>query len=197
MARERSKNREESQSQGVERPGGRQLSRRETWPSFTPFGMMRRFADEMDRMFEDFGFPGIGRLGRSWAPSWGEGMERFSPQIDIFERDNKLIVRADLPGMNKDDVNVEVTEEAVVIEGERKYEHEENEKGIYRSERSYGHFRREIPLPEGVKTENATANFKNGVLEVTLDASQAAKNRKRLEIQGEERKPGQPGQSAA
>ena len=192
MARERSKNREESQSQAVERPGGGPLSGRETWPSFTPFGMMRRFADEMDRMF-DFGFPGIGRWGRSS----GGGMERFSPQIDIFERDSKLIVRADLPGLNKDDVNVEVTEDAVVIEGERKYEHEESEKGIYRSERSYGHFRREIPLPEGVKTENATANFKNGVLEVTLDASQAAKNRKRLEIQGEERKPGQPGQSAA
>ena len=100
--------------------------------------------------------------------------------------------------MTKDDVNVEITEDAVVIEGERKYEHEENEKGVYRSERSYGHFHREIPLPEGVKTENATANFKNGVLEVTLDASQAVKNRKRIEVQGEEpRKPGQPGQSAA
>src|SRR5215831_5493868 len=99
MARERSKNREESQSQAVERPGAGQMSRRETWPSFTPFGMMRRFADEMDRMFEGFGFPGTGRLGPllgSYAGSWG--MERFSPQIDIFERDGKLILRADLPG---------------------------------------------------------------------------------------------------
>jgi HSP20 family protein len=193
MARERSKNREESRSQAVDRPGGGQLFRREAWPSYTPFGMMRRFADEMDRMFEGFGFPSMERFGKSFG-SWG--MERFSPQIDIFERDSKLIVRADLPGMTKDDINVEVTEDAVVIEGERKYEHEQNVKGIYRSERSYGHFRREIPLPEGVKTENATANFKNGVLEVTFDAAQAARNRKRLEIQGEERKPGS-GQTAA
>jgi HSP20 family protein len=120
-------------------------------------------------------------------------MERFSPQVDMFERDGKLVVRADLPGMNKQDVTVEVTEDAVVIDGERKYEHEENEGGMYRSERSYGHFHREIPLPEGIKTENATANFKNGVLEVTLDASQAAKNRRRIDIQGEDanRKPGQ------
>jgi HSP20 family protein len=196
MARERSKNREESQSQSVERHGGGQLSRRDSWPSFTPFGMMRRFADEMDRMFEGFGFPSMtGRPLGQWGDSWG--MERFSPQIDIFERDGKLIVRADLPGMTKDNVNVEVTDDAVVIEGERKFEHEENAKGIYRSERGYGHFHREIPLPEGVKTENATANFKNGVLEVTLDASQTNKNRKRIDIQGEERKPGQPGQTAA
>src|SRR5690348_2868493 len=120
MARERSKNREESQSQAVERQRGGNLSRRE-WPSYTPFNMMRRFADEMDRMFEDFGFPGREGFGRSM------GMERFSPQVDIFERDGKLVVRADLPGMTKDDVNVEVTEDAIVIDGERKYEHEENQ----------------------------------------------------------------------
>jgi len=149
--------------------------------------MMRRFAEDMDRMFEGFGFPGMERFRRSG------GTERFSPQVDIFERDGKLVVRADLPGMNKEDVTVEVTENAIVIDGERKYEHEENEGGIYRSERSYGHFHREIPLPEGVKTENATANFKNGVLEVALEASQTAKNRRRIDIQSEDsnRKPGQ------
>jgi HSP20 family protein len=191
MARERSKNREESESQALERQRSGQLSRRESWPSFTPFGVMRRFADEMDRMFEDFGFPSMERFGRT---SWG--LEGFSPQVDIFERDNKLVVRADLPGMTKDDVTVEVTDDAVVIQGERKYEHEENEGGVYRSERGYGSFHREIPLPEGVKTENTTANFNNGVLEVTFDAPQTAKNRKRIEIQSEEANRN-PGQSAA
>jgi len=191
MARERSKNREESQSrsQAMERQQGGQMSRRERdWATpFTPFSLMRRFADQMDRMFEDFGFPSVQRFGRSW------GMEMFSPQVEMFERDRKLVVRADLPGLTKDDVKVEVTDDAIVIEGERKYEHEENEEGIYRSERSYGSFHREIPLPEGVKTDNATANFKNGVLEVTLDASDTAKNRKRIEIKGEDtsRKPDQ------
>jgi HSP20 family protein len=152
--------------------------------------MMRRFADEMDRMFEDFSFPAIGRFGRS------TGMERFAPQVDIFERDGKLVVRADLPGMNKEDVNVEVTDDAIVIQGERRYEHEENQEGVYRSERSYGRFYREIPLPEGAKAENATANFRNGVLEITLDAPQAAKNRRRIDIQGGDNPP-KPGQSAA
>ena len=74
----------------------------------------RRFAEDMDRMFEDFAFPSLGR---------------FSPKIDIFERDGKLVVRADLPGMSKEDVTVDITEDAVVIEGERKFEHEENQEG--------------------------------------------------------------------
>src|SRR5262245_11457194 len=193
MARERSKNREESPSQsrnqGMERQQGGHMSRRERdWATpFTPFSLMRRFADQMYRMVEDFGFARMERFGRS------SGMEMFSPQVEIFERDGKLVVRADLPGMTKDDVKVEVTDDAIVIEGERKYEYEENEEGIYRSERSYGRFHREIPLPEGVKTDNATANFKNGVLEVTVDASEKAKNRKRIDIKGEDtsRKPDQ------
>ena len=65
-------------------------------------------------------------------------------------------------------------------------EHEEREEGVYRSERGYGHFRRQIPLPHGVKTDTATANFKNGVLEITIEAPQLAKNRRRIQIQGEE-----------
>jgi len=146
----------------------------------SPFGMMRRFADEMDRMFEGFGFPaGMGHL-RPW-----KGSEQFSPQVDIVERDGKLVIRADMPGMTRENVNVDITDEAVVIEGERKYEHEENEEGIHRSERSYGHFHREIPLPEGVKSETATANFRNGVLEITVEAPQTRKNRRRIEIEGE------------
>jgi len=95
------------------------------------------------------------------------------------------VLRADLPGMNKDDVKVEITDEAIILDGERKYEHEENEGGVYRSERSYGHFYREIPLPEGVKTENATANFKNGVLEITVDAPKTTQNRRTIEVKGE------------
>ena len=188
MARERSKEREGSES--VEKRQTGQPVRYPQWPAFGPFGMMRRFADEMDRMFEGFGLP-------TWERSkpWGR-MGAFSPHIDVFERDGKLVLRADLPGLSKDDVKVEITDDAVVIDGERKYEHEENEEGVYRSERSYGQFHREIPLPEGVKTENATANFKNGVLEVTVDAPQVAKNRRQIEIQGEG-PTSKPGRTAA
>ena len=177
MARERSKDQEGSQS--IEKRHEGQTARYPTWPALGPFSMMRRFADEMDRMFDGFGFPAWGRF----APSMR--LETFSPQVDIFERSGKLVLRADMPGMTKDDVKVEITDDAVIIDGERKYEHEEDEHGIYRSERSYGRFHREIPLPQGVKSENATANFKNGVLEVTVDAPQQSKNRRKIEIKGE------------
>ena len=140
-----------------------------------------------DRVFEGYGFPALERSSL-WATS-----ETFSPHVDMFERDGKLVISADLPGLTKDDVKVDITEDAVLIEGERKYEHEQREEGVYRSERGYGQFRRQIPLPEGVKSETAKANFKNGVLEVTMEAPQIAKNRRRIQIQGEEstQKPGE------
>jgi HSP20 family protein len=181
MAKERSKNREEGQAMEPHQQTG--ISKLEPWSTFSPFGMMRRFSDEMDRMMErmvgNFGFPSFERF-----PSF-RGHENFSPEIDMFERNGKLVITTDLPGLNKDDVKVDVTENAVIIEGERKYEHEEREEGIYRTERSYGHFRRQIPLPEGVKTDTASANFKNGVLEITMDAAQLGKQKRRIQIQGE------------
>jgi HSP20 family protein len=188
MARERSKNREEDQAIEPRRRGG--VSRMEPWSTLSPFSMMRRFADEMDRMFEGFGFPNVERLG-PWTSA-----ERFLPEVEIFERDGKLVVRADLPGLTKDDVKVDIMEDAIILEGERKYEHEEREEGVYRSERGYGRFRREIPLPEGVKTDTATATFKNGVLEITMDAPQAAKGRRRIQIQGGDERGQKPGQAA-
>ena len=189
MARESSKNREGTQAVEPRRHG--QVSRMQPWPSSGPFSMMRRFSDEMDRMFdrafEGYGFPSSERFS-PWTAS-----ETFSPHVDMFERDGKLVISADLPGLTKDDVKVDITEDAVLIEGERKYEHEQREEGVYRSERGYGQFRRQIPLPEGVKSETAKANFKNGVLEVTMEAPQIAKNRRRIQIQGEEstQKPGE------
>jgi HSP20 family protein len=179
MARHQSENREQSQAlePGRREPITRPLT---TWPIRSPLSMMRQFADEMNRMWEDVRMPS----GMSRLSPWAESAE-FVPEIDVFERDGKLVVRADLPGMTKDEVNVEITQDSVRIEGERKYEHEDSQEGIYRSERSYGSFYREIPLPEGVKTENATAKFKDGVLEVSMDASEIKKDRRRLQIQDE------------
>src|SRR5262245_8735074 len=172
MAREPSKKRDESQ--GIEPRREAPISRLGFWPAFGPFGMMDRL---FERMFEGRGLPATERLGL-WS-----GLERFSPNVDIFERDGKLVIRADVPGLSKDDVNVDITDDAVIIEGERKSEHEQREEGVYRTERSYGHFRREIPLPEGVKTDTATANFKNGVLEVTMESPQPSKSRRRIQVQ--------------
>ncbi len=161
------------------------LARRETGaPAYrenSPFSLMSRFSDEMGRLFEDFGF------GRRFWSDWGRefsGLERsmWSPQVELFERDQKLILRADLPGLNKDEVDVEVTDDAIVLRGERQQEREENEEGYYRSERSYGSFYRQIPLPAGVNTEEAVANFRNGVLEIEMPAPARQQRSRRIEI---------------
>jgi HSP20 family protein len=139
----------------------------------TPFGLMRRFSEEMDRLF--------GGSLASRATNLMGGV--WSPQVEMFERDNELVVRVDLPGLTKDDVKVEMSDDGISIEGERRNENEERGEGFYRSERSYGKFYRRLPLPEGVEAKDANAAFKNGVLEITMPASkQTESRRRRLEI---------------
>ena len=143
-----------------------------------PFAMMRRMAEDMDRMFGNFGF---GRGGLGLSPLFDTDLDRdlwrrasnlqsssWAPQVETFRRGDQLVVRADLPGMKKEDVNVEVDDGVLTISGERCDEHEENGDDSYRSERTYGQFYRAIPLPEGVSDEQCDASFKDGVLEVTL-----------------------------
>jgi HSP20 family protein len=109
----------------------------------------------------------------------------WAPQIETFQRDDQFIVRADLPGLNKDDVNIEMTDDALTIQGERRDEHTEDREGYYRSERSYGSFYRTVPLPEGAIAESAKANFSNGVLEITVQAPpREVSQRRRIEISG-------------
>ncbi len=164
-----------------ERSTERGISRRgESWPGFglpgpwdlfsmSPWSLMRRFSDEMDRWFS----------GREAGET---GM--WSPNIEVRERDNNLVVSADLPGLNKDDVRVEVTEDGLCISGERKREHEERREGYYRSERSYGTFSRIVPLPEGANIDQAKAQFNNGVLEVTVPIPEGARRRREIPIEG-------------
>jgi len=140
--------------------------------SLSPFEMMRRFTDEMDRAFENFG------LTRGFGGETG----MWSPPVEVFEREGNLVVRAELPGLNKDEVKVEITDDGLVIQGERKREHEENRQGFYRSERSYGSFYRFIPLGEEVNAEQARANFNNGILEVTVPVSATQQRRRQIPI---------------
>jgi HSP20 family protein len=123
--------------------------------SMNPFALMRRFTEEMDRAF------GSMMLGPEEARLW-------SPTVEVKEKEGKLLVSAELPGLKKEDIKVEVTPEALVLEGERKHEKEEKKEGFYHSERSYGHFYRSIPLPEGAELDKAAAEFTNGVLEVSI-----------------------------
>jgi len=152
--------------------------------TISPFSLMRRFSDEMDQLFGDFGFGGslASGLGRELGRLADLEGSMWLPQVEAFERDGQLIIRADLPGLTKDDINVDITDDAIKIRGERRQEKEENEAGYYRSERSYGSFYREIPLPAGVNGEEAKASFRNGVLEITMPAPARLSGSRRIEI---------------
>jgi HSP20 family protein len=172
---------------------GQRLARRNPTPIGSPFHTLERFADEIDRIFDDFG------LGRSWPVprlGWGRlsrpfssGTEMWAPEIEISQQNNELVVRADLPGMKRDDVQVDVTDNGVTISGERRQEQETERAGIYRSERSYGSFCRTIALPEGAIADQAKATFKDGVLEIRMPAPPEQVTRgRRLEIKEPEAK---------
>jgi HSP20 family protein len=193
------------------------------WGSGSPFAMMRRMMDDMDRLFSEFGLMHPGQLastfgGDVWPssqssqralggspgggsltpsqPGGQQGMQRggqrgggqslqglWSPQVEVFERGNNLVVRADLPGLSREDVDVELDNDALVIRGHRHNEFEDDQEGFYRSERSYGSFYRAIPLPENVDLSSCDATFKDGVLEVTLPKPQSQQSRsKRIEV---------------
>lgn len=158
----------------MERTAGRQgLTRRDPWSDFwsDPFSTFG-FGPALDRWFG--GQPG-NRAFRD-AGTW-------MPQVESFQRGNEFVIRADLPGMKKDDINVELGADAVTIHGERRDEHKEEREGFYRSERSYGSFYRTIPLPEGAITDNAHAEFKDGVLEIVMPAPpREARRGRKIEI---------------
>ncbi len=160
----------------------------------SPLGVMRSMLDDMDRLFDDF--LGFGSPSRYRQPLSGTGSSFQSsgggygtsslwyPQIEVSQRGGNLVVCADLPGLRKEDVHLEVHDDYLVLEGERRQESEENQGGVYRSERSYGRFYRTIPLPDGVNPEQVRANFKDGVLEVTVPMPTAEQRQgRRIEIQ--------------
>jgi HSP20 family protein len=140
--------------------------------SSDPFTWMRRFHEEMDRTFSRI----FGKEADTDSGVW-------YPAIDVVEHDGQLQVHAELPGLKPEDVKVEVTDDALIIQGERKYQHEDKKGGVYRSERRYGQFYREIPLPEGANAEQAKANFKDGVLEVVVPMPEASSKRRTIPIE--------------
>jgi len=120
---------------------------------------------EFDRFFNEPGWPGL-----QWpAFRFRQGVdEGWNPGVDVFEKDNRLFTRVDLPGLKKEEIKVEVAEGHLVISGERKREEEEKGEQFYRCEREYGTFYRTVPLPDGVRVEDINAVFAEGVLEVSV-----------------------------
>jgi len=159
----------------------------------SPLSLMRQMAEDMDRLFENFG---LSRTGLGLAPTFSAGLDRdlwrgssaleqtvWSPQVETFRRGDKLVIRADLPGLKKEDVNLEVYDGMLTISGERSEEYKEDRDDFYRTERSYGRYSRTLPLPEGVSEDQLEATFNDGVLEVTLPAPQLPERKaKRIPI---------------
>jgi len=123
-------------------------------------------------------------MDRAFAGTFGLTGESglWSPAIEVRERDGNLEVAAELPGMKKEDVKVECTDDGLVIEGERRQEHEDTHHGFHRSERSYGHFYRMIPLPQGAQTDKANAEFKDGLLQVRVPIPESKRQSRQIPI---------------
>jgi HSP20 family protein len=138
-----------------------------------PMRELNTLQGEMNRLFNSF-FEDDAGNGRQ---------QRWAPAVDLVEREDRLVLKADLPGMSEDDVQIEIRDNILTISGERKAEHEEKQNGYYRVERAFGRFSRSLQLPSGVHTEGIAASFENGVLEVTIPKPEERKPRK-IEIKG-------------
>jgi HSP20 family protein len=138
--------------------------------SLNPFALMRQFTEDMDRLYGQ-------------APRLGAEMASWKPAIEVKEKEGKLLVTAEIPGVKKEDVKVHVDGDTLIVEGERKEEKEEKREGFYHSERAYGKFLRSIQLPEGAKTDQTSAQFNNGVLEITIPMPQSKPARKDIPVQ--------------
>jgi HSP20 family protein len=157
-------------------------SKRTALATRDPFNLLRQMTSEFDRMLETSAWPSFRWPAFRTRPA-AEAATWF-PEIDVFEKDNRLVTKIDLPGMKKEDVKVEVTDGHLAISGERKTEAEEKKENFYHCEREYGSFYRAVPLPDGVKLEDVKATFSDGVLEVSipLPAKPEARVRK-VEVQ--------------
>jgi len=127
---------------------------------FDPLANIRLFEDAFTRMFNE------PQTNRPWSPA-----------VDIYETENDLVVKADLPDVDLKDIDVRVENQTLTIAGERKFEKQDNVAGYHRIERSYGNFTRSFAVPNSFDTEKIAASFKNGVLSVSLPKKEAAKPR--------------------
>lgn len=137
------------------------------------------FERDMNRMFDEF-FNGFGLL-----PSWETGWSAFSPQVDIVDGEKEVKVSVELPGLDEKDIEVSLSHDMLTISGEKHQEKEDKGKNYYRMERSYGSFKRSIPIPCEVKTEAVDATFKNGVLNIVLPKAAEGQCRQKITVKTE------------
>ena len=137
-----------------------------------PMRELNTLQGEMNRLFNSF-FDEEGANGRA--------SRRWAPAVDLLEREDTLVLKADLPGLREEDVQIEVRDNVLTISGERRADFEDKQNGYHRVERAFGRFSRSLSLPEGVDADKIQASFDNGVLEVTIPKPEERKPR-RIEI---------------
>ncbi len=139
---------------------------------YDPFGDLKTLQDEVNRLFS-------GTFSRGSQDEVLRGA--WSPSVDIFENKNEIVLEAELPGMSPENVSISIENNVLTLHGERKFEKKDEGDNFHRVERSYGSFTRSFTLPPTVSSENANAEFNNGVLRLTLAKREEAKPR-RIEI---------------
>lgn len=147
-----------------------------------PFEGLHR---QMNNLFEDF-FQDFGTA--RWPTLWrhDRGVAAATPKFEVAESDAAIHVTAGLPGMDEKDIEVTLDNNLLTVKGEKKQEHEEKKKNYYFSERSYGSFQRVVSVPKGIDKEKVQAQFKKGVLEITLPKTEQARSeRKRIAVKSE------------
>ena len=142
--------------------------------ALSPFNALQREMNHLfDHFFENSGMPSI----------WNKGIGDLFPKVDVKETEKEILVEAELPGMDEKDIEISVSDNALMLHGEKQIESEEKKEGYYHCERSYGKFHRDIPLPTEVETGNVEAVFEKGVLTVRLPKKpEAQRKSKRIEI---------------
>ncbi|HEC97407.1 MAG TPA: Hsp20/alpha crystallin family protein [Nitrospirae bacterium] len=151
----------------------KELVRSEPSRTLAPF-------EEMERWFEDVFRRPFSLLGSSWLPRLRfPELEEISPVVDIYEEGDDVVVKAELPGIKKDDVDVSLTDNTVTISGEKEKEEKVEKKNYHRLERSYGSFTRTFRLPAEVQSDKAKARFKDGVLEIRIPKTEEARKREK------------------
>lgn len=146
----------------------------EPWDRAFGFPLFHRLSHELDELFDRFG------LERPHFDS--ESDASWMPAIELSTKDNQLVITADVPGMKKEDLTVEVGDDHLVLRGERKQETKEKKDGFFRTERTYGSFCRTVPLPDGAKPELVKAVMRDGVLEISMPMMKAESTTRTIEI---------------
>ena len=148
-----------------------------------PFREIESLKREMERLFDEV-FERTPFLRREPMIETAEEFRRvWTPACDVYETDKEIVVKANLPGVSKDNVEVIVTEDSITIKGQAKEEAEVKEKNYYRRELSYGAFERVIPLPVAVKSEEAKATFKDGILEIRAPKQEVSPKGRKINIE--------------